>query len=84
VCAPINMQYIVRIPSFKHAECFQYVQQNTTPSKAYSPAYYSKVELLKVITPATFGTCEYISHWTAKNSKSKCEPGGILITPHGH
>ena len=33
----INMQCIVWIPSFKQAECIQYVHQNTTLSKANIP-----------------------------------------------
>jgi len=64
------MQYIVRIPSFKQAECIQFVQQNTTTSKANIPIYPRKVELLNlVITPPILGTCESISHCTPKNGK---------------
>lgn len=75
------MQYIVRIPSFEKAEYIQFVQQYTTLPKAYIPAYSRKIQpLMLVITPAILGTCESILHWTATNSKSKCESDGILIT----
>lgn len=61
-----NMQYIVRMHSFKQAECIQFLQQHATPSKAYIPAYPRKVELLNlVITLAIMGTYKSILHWTA-------------------
>jgi hypothetical protein len=75
------MQYIVRIPSFKKAEYIQFVHQYTTPPKAYTPTYPCKIQpLILIITPAILEICESILHWTATKSKSKCEPGGILIT----
>jgi hypothetical protein len=57
----INMQYIVRIPSFKKGEYIQFVNQYTTPPKAYILAYPRKIQpLIWVITPAISETCESI------------------------
>jgi hypothetical protein len=55
------MQYIVRIPSFKKGEYIQFVNQYTTPPKAYILAYPRKIQpLIWVITPAISETCESI------------------------